>query len=400
MLRKDSNMATDNRSHWTAWLGGIALGAAVMYVADPIQGKRRRALAQVQIRTASRKAEQALRMARRDAEHRLQGLQAQASNMLGRQDVKPIDDHVLEARVSSKIGRKVSNWHAIDVDAHMGCVTLSGPILAEEKTNLLELVQGIPGVTEVRDELDVYDDPGNIPDLQGYYTSHKRHLGKSDKWSSSARLMAALGGGLIGYYGLKRPTASGRFLVAAGLGLLARSLGSYEDLKTLVESGKEKRVTVQKSIEIKASPETVFDIWSKYENFPQFMSYVEEVRDLGDKRSHWSVKGPLGISYEWESVLTEMQRPSLLAWKSEPDAEIENSGSVRLEPSNGGTRVTVELSYSVPGGVLGDALATMMGRHPEQELENDLNRMKEFIESSASPADNSPPAGAEGQVLH
>lgn len=393
-------MASDNNSHWAAWLGGIALGAAAMYVADPTHGKRRRALARDKLSQVSHQAEKSWEVACRDAGNRLQGLHTQANQWLGRQQVKPIDDHVLEARVSSKIGRKVSNWHAIDVDAHLGCVTLSGPILADEKAHLLELVSAIPGVSEVRDELDVYDDPANIPDLQGYYTSHKRSTAKHDAWSPSSRLLAALGGGLIGYYGLTRRGTAGSVLVAAGLGLLTRSLGSYEDLKSMVASGEERMVRFSKSVDIKASPEAVYDLWSKYENFPQFMSYVSEVRDLGDKRSHWTVKGPLGMSYEWDSVLTESQRPRLLAWKSEPDAEIENQGSVKLEPIDGGTRVTVELAYCPPGGSLGNSLATLTGRNPEQELQNDLGRMKEFIEQKgATPDPAQSPSGA-GQVLH
>src|SRR5690606_11874925 len=166
------------------------------------------------------------------------------------------------------------------VDAHLGCVTLSGPVLTDEKESLLELVRGIPGVLEVRDEMDVYDDPDNIPDLQGYYVAPRRGLAKHDTWSTGTRLMAALGGGLIGYYGLTRRNTAGSMMVAAGLGLLARSLGKYEDLKGVLGAEREKTVKVQKSIEINASPEQVFDAWSRYDNFPQFMSYVVDVRDL------------------------------------------------------------------------------------------------------------------------
>ena len=37
----------------------------------------------------------------------------------------------------------------------------------------------------------------------------------------------------------------------------------------------------ERSIDIQASPESVYDLWSRYENFPHFMSHVIEVRDLG-----------------------------------------------------------------------------------------------------------------------
>jgi uncharacterized membrane protein len=158
---------------------------------------------------------------------------------------------------------------------------------------------------------------------------------------------------------------------------------------------------LQKTIEINASPETVFDIWSKYENFPHFMSHVVEVRDLGDQRSHWVVKGPAGANIEWVSVLTESTRPSVLAWECEPGAEVENAGSVRLEPSStGGTRATVQMSYSPPAGVVGKSLARLLGSDPQRELEDDLLRMKNFIENGNSLKDVVQPASASGKILH
>ena len=38
------------------------------------------------------------------------------------------------------------------------------------------------------------------------------------------------------------------------------------------------------TIDIAASPDSVYDVWSRYENFPHFMSHVIEVRDLGNQR--------------------------------------------------------------------------------------------------------------------
>jgi uncharacterized membrane protein len=220
-------------------------------------------------------------------------------------------------------------------------------------------------------------------------------------WSPAAWLLAALGGGVLGYYAMTRRTSSGDLAAVAGLGFLARTLGST-DLKRLFGSGDGARaVDLQKSIEINASPETVFDIWSKYENFPHFMSHVVEVRDLGEQRSHWIVKGPVGANIEWDSVLTESTRPSMLAWESEPGAEVENAGSVRLEPSpNGGTRATVQMSYSPPAGAVGQNLARLLGSDPERELEDDLLRMKNFIESGTPPKDAAQPVSAAGKILH
>jgi uncharacterized membrane protein len=145
----------------------------------------------------------------------------------------------------------------------------------------------------------------------------------------------------------------------------------------------------------------VFDVWSRYENFPHFMSHVIEVRDLGQKRSHWVVHGPAGTNVEWDAVLTQSDRPSMLAWRSEPGATVENSGSVRLEPTgHGGTRATVTMTYHPPAGVLGQGIAMLLGSDPERELEDDLRRMKQFIERSAPTQEAAQPTTTTGQILH
>jgi len=56
-------------------------------------------------------------------------------------------------------------------------------------------------------------------------------------------------------------------------------------------------VDVNKGINIKAPIDLVFGFFSHYDNFPQFMSNVKEVRDPGTGRSHWVVAGPAGISF-------------------------------------------------------------------------------------------------------
>ncbi len=43
---------------------------------------------------------------------------------------------------------------------------------------------------------------------------------------------------------------------------------------------------VQESVEVQAPVEDVFRYWSNFENFPTFMSNVEEVRMTGEDTSH------------------------------------------------------------------------------------------------------------------
>jgi uncharacterized membrane protein len=134
------------------------------------------------------------------------------------------------------------------------------------------------------------------------------------------------------------------------------------------------------------------------------MPHVVDVRQLDDKRSHWVVKGPAGTRVEWDAIQTGYRRPSLLAWQTAPGSVVTHSGSVLFEPTDSGTRVTVRMSYQPPAGALGHGLAVLLGRDPKQELDDDLARMKEFIESGTPPSDAAKPTPAQGpqpgQPLH
>jgi uncharacterized membrane protein len=217
--------------------------------------------------------------------------------------------------------------------------------------------------------------------------------GTTSAWLRSpvARTAAAAA---CGYYALTRRSPLGLLAALAGAGLLVR--GERQ------QSRHGQAIQVEKTIDLKATPETVFDIWSRYESFPQFMSNVIEVRDLGDQRSHWIVKGPAGTSLEWDSVMTENIRPSVLSWRSEPGAVVEHEGTVRIEAREDGARATVRMVYRPPAGALGQGVAALLGRDPRSELEQDLMRMQQFIESGVPPRDAaaSDRDRDQGQVLH
>ena len=63
-----------------------------------------------------------------------------------------------------------------------------------------------------------------------------------------------------------------------------------------------------------------------------------------------------------------------------------HAGSVHFEDDNGGTRVSVKMSYNAAGG-LGHAIASLLGSDPRQQMDDDLARMKTFIEHGVPPHD-------------
>jgi uncharacterized membrane protein len=137
------------------------------------------------------------------------------------------------------------------------------------------------------------------------------------------------------------------------------------------------------SLVINSSPEELYRFWRDFENLPRFMRHLESVKVLDDKRSHWAAKGPAGTTVEWDAEITEDRPNELIAWRSLEGADVYNTGSVRFEPAIGGrgTIVRVEIDYSPPGGVIGAGLAKLFGEEPEQQLDSDLRRFKQVIET-------------------
>ena len=71
---------------------------------------------------------------------------------------------------------------------------------------------------------------------------------------------------------------------------------------------------------------------------------------------------------EWDAEITEERPNELLAWRSLPGSQIENSGSVRFKkaPADRGTEVHVSLKYEPPAGKARAALAKLFGEEPTQ----------------------------------
>ncbi|WP_208278124.1 SRPBCC family protein [Massilia oculi] len=191
---------------------------------------------------------------------------------------------------------------------------------------------------------------------------------------------ALLGTGALSVVGLARRSPLAALLGLGALAVLLRSDRGRHMVDSLRHRGAASQVEVENAIHIDAAPKEVFDAWSEVENFPRFMSHVTEVRDLGHRRSHWVVRGPGGMEYAWNAVMTEQSRPERLSWRSEPGSEIEQEGTVTFEPSGNGTRVTVRMTYSPPAGALGHGIARMLGADPQRQMDDDLARMKAFIE--------------------
>ncbi len=142
-------------------------------------------------------------------------------------------------------------------------------------------------------------------------------------------------------------------------------------------------VDVERSVTINRPAQECYRFWRDFQNFPRFMKHLESVEVLSDTRSHWRAKAPAGTSVEWDAEITVDQPGELLAWHSLPGAGIDNAGTVRFEraPGGRGTVVRVDLHYKPPGGRAGALIAKLFGEEPAQQIDQDLRRFKQLIET-------------------
>jgi uncharacterized membrane protein len=371
----------------TAVIGGLGIGAGLMYFLDPDRGKRRRADIGNKVRHVVSKADDAVGKTARDLANRLTGIIAEAESALLPRDIP--SNPVLVARVRTRLGRIVSHPGSIEVNASEGRVTLSGPVLATEVERLLDIVSSTKGVVGVENRLEVHEQAGTIPGLQGGRpTAAETCAFLQVNWSPASRLLAGAAGGALLVYGAKRRGILGSAVGPVGFALLSRAITNLE-LKRIVglESGP-RTIDIEKTINIEAPIEEVYKFWTEHERFPEFMSRVREVRRIGDRRYHWVVAGPAGVSVEWDADITRLVPNETIAFRSLPGSAVEQQGLVHFSSTaDGDTCIDVKLSYNPPAGVIGHLIATLFGADPKKEMDEDLMRMKSFIETGQVPHD-------------
>ena len=363
---------------------GAGIGVGAMYFLDPNRGRRRRAIARDKVYSLWNRSGDAIDTTARNVRDRFTGAAAALRSRLQREE--HVSGDVLTERVRSKLGRVASHPSAIMVTAKDGRVVLSGPILENEVKRLLSAVRAVHGVTEVDNHLEVHRDR-DIPALQGGKTRGPEWELLQTNWSPSLRFfMSCLGGGITAY-GIGRRDPAGNLLAAGGSVLVVRALTNME-LQRLFGIGAGRRaVAFHKTININAPVEEVFRFWDHVENFPKFMSHIEEVRRTGEGRTHWRARGPAGISVDWDAVVTRREPNRVLAWKSEPGAAVQNSGVIHFQPNaHGGTQLDIMMSYNPPAGALGHLIAAIFGADPKRAMDEDLVRLKSLIEDRKTTA--------------
>jgi uncharacterized membrane protein len=234
------------------------------------------------------------------------------------------------------------------------------------------------------------DGDGSLPGLRGNPLEGAIgpvNVGLGERYGSF------LGGAALVAAGLSRRSLPGLVLAALGGALLLRGMAGhcrlYESIgvSTAVQPragvpGQTGR-KIEKTVFIARPPADLFRFWRNLENLPAFMRNVESVRVHDDLRSHWVVTGPGGHRLEWDAEIVNEHPGEMISWQTLPGADVQSAGTVRFTPADGGrsTLLRVVLEFHLPGGALGTRVARFLGKDPAGQLDQDLARLKQFIEN-------------------
>jgi uncharacterized membrane protein len=195
------------------------------------------------------------------------------------------------------------------------------------------------------------------------------------------------GSGLLAFGLLRRPRA-GWSLAATGAALLYRGLRghcpAFQALginRATDEQGRRGNlgVKVEREVSMVESAEKIYGFWRDFRNLPLIMPNLESVTVQSDTRSHWVVKGPMGVPFEWDAEIINDKPHELIAWRT-AGSLVDHAGSVHFEASpDGGTLVRVSLQYRPPGGELAHLVAALFGEDPGVRIEEDLTRLKDAL---------------------
>ncbi|GAA2752092.1 SRPBCC family protein [Kitasatospora cinereorecta] len=134
---------------------------------------------------------------------------------------------------------------------------------------------------------------------------------------------------------------------------------------------------IEESVEVNEPLAAVYEQWTRYEEFPEFMRGVVRVERTGPGATRWVVDA-VGVHRQFEARTTETVPEERVAWES-VSGDVRQAGVVtfhRVDEST--TRLMVQLELEPPG--LLERLVEALG-FVDRRVIDDLRDFKEHVES-------------------
>jgi Polyketide cyclase / dehydrase and lipid transport len=157
---------------------------------------------------------------------------------------------------------------------------------------------------------------------------------------------------------------------------------------------KTRRLPIQRWTDVAAPVGTVYEKWTQFEEYPNFMHRVLNVEHEDENKVAWDEKIWFS-SRHWEGEITERKRNKRIAWKT--TSGMAHAGVVTFHKLDDElTRVMVDMDF-VPQGMI-EKMASGM-RFVKRAVQSDLARFKAYVEMGEAEGleYQSKPAEREGE---
>ncbi|MFB7934406.1 MULTISPECIES: SRPBCC family protein [Streptomyces] len=134
--------------------------------------------------------------------------------------------------------------------------------------------------------------------------------------------------------------------------------------------------TIKETVEVDVPVHTAYNQWTQFEEFPNFMEGVEEVRQLDDRHNHWTTKIS-GVRREFDTEIVDQLADERVTWRT-TSGDVDQRGSVRFERVDD-THTRVELVMDIQPSGAAEKAADMTGTI-DRRVKGDMKRFKQFIE--------------------
>ncbi|MEU9980323.1 SRPBCC family protein [Streptomyces sp. NPDC050856] len=133
---------------------------------------------------------------------------------------------------------------------------------------------------------------------------------------------------------------------------------------------------VKEAVEVEVPVHTAYNQWTQFEEYPNFMEGVEEVRQLDDSHNHWVTRIG-GVRREFDTEIVDQLPDERITWRT-TGGDTHQKGMVsfqRLDDSHTRVQLVMEIEPSGLAEKAADATGVI-----DRRVKGDMRRFKEYIE--------------------
>lgn len=138
---------------------------------------------------------------------------------------------------------------------------------------------------------------------------------------------------------------------------------------------------IMSSVTIARPVREVYAFYADMTHFPQFLGDVMDVEPAGPNRYRWTIQGPMGIPVHWVVDILKARTDAMLCYGTEVTPGLRATWTTTFEVVDQGAATRVSQRLHMPFRNLSNTILTLMGKSPQGEVEANLQRLKELLET-------------------